>query len=195
MNSPFSIIAILITSLTLFSCTTIDTQNDWPTEIPAKAVFLQYYDNEPLSHRNILKEEDYLLWVNRFYYGWALYKRGWVQATNELEATVDDPQDKIKAKQLMVSIGNKIAPEWSKHSTYRSITTRHLSIWGNTINTSIAQGQQMETLPFILSDVNALLNNTLDGQAITAARYFSQTSPSETPFGSSIEGIEGSEDF
>jgi hypothetical protein len=68
-----------------------------------------------------------------------------MQATEELVDSLPKTQDKQDAKRLMLDIGNLIGPESAKNKKYRLINTRHVGIWGDAINASIVQPQQITT--------------------------------------------------
>ncbi len=173
MQIPFKTLLILPLLAMLFSCSSLPNEQSWSDDIPTVNYFLDKY-TEDKAHQEALSQRDYLMWVHRFYYGWALYKRGWIQATQELNETLDTEQEKQLATDLMTQIGQLVAPEWAKNKDYRVINTRHLSIWGNTINTSVTKNQQISTLYSILADVNALLEKRINKQVITPERYFAQ---------------------
>jgi uncharacterized membrane protein YphA (DoxX/SURF4 family) len=164
----FALIALATTA-----CSTAPNETQWPNNIPARHTFLDYY-NQDIEHKKALKEEDYLTWVHRFYFGWELYRRGWVRATNELVDSLDDTQNKPLAKQLMTNIGDLIAPEWAKDKRFHLIKTRHIVIWGNTINAAIVKKEQLLILHKILADVNALLEQRMTPETIQAERYYPQ---------------------
>ncbi len=137
--------------------------------IPNKSYFVDYYQQD-LEHQKVLSKKDYLTWVHRFYFGWPLYPRGWIKATEELTQPLPIEQQ-AKARKKMSSIGNLVAPEWAKNKAFRVINTRHLSIWGNSIRNSSAKGMQLILLESILLDVNALLNGSLQPSDISYKRY------------------------
>ena len=172
MNFIHSLIYISI-ALTITACSTAPSESQWPNNIPARHVFIDYY-NQDIENQRVLEEEDYLTWIHRFYFGWELYRRGWIKATNELVDSIDEVENKPLAKQLMTDIGNLIAPEWAKNKRFHLIKTRHIVIWGNTINAAIVKKQQMQILPKILADVNALLDQRIAANIIQAERYYPQ---------------------
>jgi hypothetical protein len=75
-------------------------------------------------------------------------------------------------KKKCITIGNLVAPEWAKSKGYRVINTHHLSVWGNTINQSIVENEQLEILDQILTDINALLDRKIKPADITPDRYY-----------------------
>lgn len=172
MTFSHSLIYILI-ALTITACSTAPNESQWPNNIPARNTFIDYY-NQDIENQKVLDEEDYLTWIHRFYFGWELYRRGWIRATDELVDSIDNAENKPLAKQFMTDIGNLIAPEWAKDKRFHLIKTRHIVIWGNTINAAIVKKEQMYVLPKILDDVNALLEQRLSANTIQASRYYPQ---------------------
>jgi len=112
------------------------------------------------------------MWVNRFYYGWTLYRRGWVRATNELTASLSDPEDKQHALDMMFTIGKQVSAEWAKNKRHRVINTKHLSIWGNSLNQSVVKKEQLYILDRILEDVNLLLAQEIQPKDVDTHRYY-----------------------
>ncbi|MFT6254650.1 MAG: hypothetical protein ACJATV_000900 [Granulosicoccus sp.] len=160
-------------ALSITACSNSPDKKNWNREIPPEKFFSAYYQ-EDIPHQAALSERDYLMWVNRFYFGWQLYRRGWMQATEELVASLPKAQDKQNAKRLMLQIGNLIGPEWAKNKKYRLINTRHLGIWGDAISASIVNHQQMAILNNIMNDAKALLKKDIPSQLIMADRYYPQ---------------------
>lgn len=167
---PFSLTICLITLL-IASCSSAPSKEKWPNNIPPRALFTEYYAQD-IPHQKSLSEKGYLTWIHRFYFGWELYRRGWIQATNEFTDSITPDESKPQAKELMLETGRRIAPEWAKNKKHSVIKTRHLNIWGNSINSSIVNKTQMSTLTKIFHDVNALLERRMQPSEITADRYY-----------------------
>lgn len=167
--------AVLTVSLVfLAACSTTQrnlSQPNWPEQLPPLSYFTDYYAQDP-EHQEVLSESGYLNWIKRFYLGWELYRRGWLQATDELVATLDDPEDKRIARERAEEIGRLVSPEWAKARNYRVINTRHLTIWGNALNKSMVKQEQLIMLDKILSDVKILLDRKLQPKDIASNRYY-----------------------
>jgi hypothetical protein len=138
--------------------------------MPPRAFFTDYYAKD-IDNQKAISEHTYLTWIHRFYFGWELYSRGWIQATKEFEDSIKIVEKKSIAKALMLETGRRIAPEWAKNKKYSVITTRHIVIWGNSINAAIVNKSQMDTLTKIFNDVNALLERRMQPKEIAADRY------------------------
>lgn len=165
-----NLIVIIVTLGLLSACSTL-SKLDWTEKLPPKAYFIQHH-SEDTNPRKVVTQDQYLIWVHRFYFGWSFYPRGWTQTTEELIETLATPQEKQQAAELMFDIAKQVSPEWAKDSSYRVINTRHLSIWGNALNESVSTKQQISLLIDIQKDVKALLNRDISPKAITSSRYF-----------------------
>ncbi|MBX2807928.1 MAG: hypothetical protein KTR20_04780 [Cellvibrionaceae bacterium] len=166
-------VTLLLILLCLSSCTVTPAGKSWPTEIPPKAYFTAYYAQDP-AHQKITTEANYLKWIKRFYFGWELYGRGWLQTTRELMETLETEQEQMNASQLMAEIGRLISAEWAKDGKHRVINTRHVSIWGNTLNDAIDRKEALIILKRLMKDVKALLAREITPNDITAERYYPQ---------------------
>lgn len=165
-------ISIIILLLSLVSgCTHLKDQ--WPDQVPSRTQFVKTYNND-LSNKNIQTQEEYLLWIQRFYLGWEIYKRGWLKMTNELLVEVDDPKQKKIIEKKMKDLGLKISREWAKKTKQRRIYTRHVAIWGNALLESLDKGESMLLIDKVNDDVNALLDHKIEPKIITANRYYQQ---------------------
>ena len=164
--------AIVFIIISLSACASLQpAEEPWPESLPPKALFLDYYRQDP-ARRQAPAETDYLRWVRRFYQGWELYSRGWLQTTKELASTMPTVDEQLQVRQKMDKLGQRIAAEWAKDSDYRAINTRHLSIWANALNQAISEKQQMATLDKIENDVDQLLAGNLPPEKIDDKRYF-----------------------
>ncbi|MBK8185931.1 MAG: hypothetical protein IPK77_00965 [Cellvibrio sp.] len=164
----------LIVSLSLFlmsACTHLKDQ--WPEQVPSRSHFTNSFDQDELN-KTVQTKEEYLLWIQRFYLGWEIYKRGWLKMTNELLAEVDDPKQQKIIERKMSDLGLKISREWAKKSKKRRIYTRHVAIWGNALLESLDKGESMQLINQVNDDVDALLEHRLDPKMITENRYYPQ---------------------
>ncbi len=155
----------------LTSCATIKPTSDWHQDIPPRPYFIDYYEAN-VTDKDILSQNDYLIWIHRFYFGWELYARGWIKSTEALSKTLDNHDDSQLAKEKALLLGSIVSPEWAKSKGDRVINTRHLNIWGNVLNESIVRKEQLIILDKILFDVNALLEKKIRPRDITFNRYY-----------------------
>jgi hypothetical protein len=167
---------VFLSAIFLFTACSSTQRSDsittlWPTELPPKNYFLDYYQQDP-THQQVSTQENYLMWVKRFYFGWELYSRGWLQASEELAQTLTNENDRKQAKEKALLIGKLVGPEWAKDKNHRVINTRHLIIWGNALNESSLKQEQLMILEQILSDVNTLLERKMQPKDIASNRYY-----------------------
>jgi len=157
----------------LSACVTAPKAEQWPEEMPPRSVFTEHYAKD-LPHQEVLSEQGYLTWIYRFYNGWELYSRGWLQAIDEMADSFDDPTDQAQSRELMEEIGLLIAPDWAKSDPHRSITVRHVALWGNVILQSMVDDQQFPMLYNIREDVQQMLAGNLDPDIVTKSRYVTE---------------------
>ncbi|MGH1486763.1 MAG: hypothetical protein ACRBCI_11125 [Cellvibrionaceae bacterium] len=175
MKPPALLLSLMLSSLALFTaCSSTPTNlgaDNWSEDLPPKSYFSAHYQQDS-QQKYISTEENYLLWVKRFYFGWELYGRGWLKATNELVETLPNKNDRKEAKEKSLLIAKLVAPEWAKDKQYRVINTRHLIIWGNALNESTIKKEQLLILDRILRDVNTLLDRKIQPKDIASNRYY-----------------------
>ena len=173
----------LLPLLVLISaCTTINQHAPWPAQLPPQAFFVDYYQQD-VDNQQVMSEQRYLRWVQRFYLGWELYPRGWLQTMKELIQSLPTLNEQDRARQLMTALGQAVAAEWAKNGRYRVINTRHLSLWGNALSRAIVDKQQIQTLEKITQDVDDLLAKRLSPKQIRKDRYYTEMPFGEEPFG------------
>jgi hypothetical protein len=171
INKLRIILSITFSLFLISGCTHLKDQ--WPDKVPSRSQFVKTYNND-LSNKNIQTQEEYLLWIQRFYLGWEIYKRGWLKMTDELLVEVDDPKQKEIIEKKMHNLGLKISREWAKKTKQRRIYTRHVAIWGNALLESLDKGESMLLIDKVNEDVNALLAHKIEPKIITENRYYPQ---------------------
>lgn len=173
--APLSrLMAIAILVSTLFACSSnkIVRQADaWPSDMPSRAYFISIYEADE-SNKKIQTEEEYLVWIVRFYSGWELYRRGWIKMTNELVAQIEDPNQVNEIRHKVDRMGRLIAGEWAKKSPTRTIYTRNVSIWGNALLESLDRNEALPLINRVNQDVDDLLAQKIKADSITPERYF-----------------------
>lgn len=166
-NLPIKL-CLIVYFLLMSGCTQL--REDWPSEVPNKNRFLAVYNKDPIN-KAMQTPEEYLLWVERFYMGWEIYRRGWLKTTNELMAEIE-PAKQAEYKKKMNKLGFAICSEWAKKSKTRRIYTRHVSVWGNALVESLDRGEYDQLVERVQADVDALLAHKLEPDLITASRYY-----------------------
>lgn len=170
----------LISALALFGLLLVSScahkfpqQANWPKEIPPIDFFVAHFDTD-LENKKGQPVEEYLMWVERFYSGWELYRNGWIKVTAASLHNVKDPLLAEEIHTKMNLIGQAIACEWAKNKKDRRIHTRHIVVWGNALIESIKRDQELALINRVLADVNALLANQVAIEEIKPVRYFSE---------------------
>ena len=166
----------LIKSLALLvlltACATQQTvHRSWPEGAPSLAYFEQIYA-EDLRNQQEQTLDEYLVWVKRYYEGWELYRRGWLDVTQDLVVQIENPQVAQEVDTKMYAVGRAIAGEWAKKTNTRKIFTRHVAIWGNALVESMNRGEELKLINIVQRDVDHLLADKLPVDAITADRYY-----------------------
>ncbi len=166
--------SVFITSFILLltaGCSNLKDQ--WPDQVPKRSLFLKAYQLDE-ENKRIQSQEEYLLWIQRFYLGWEIYRNGWLKVTNQLMEETHNPDDRKNVEKKMQQIGLKISREWAKKHKQRKIFTRHVSIWGNALLESLDRNEPLALIEKVNADVDALLAHKLQPKAITASRYYPQ---------------------
>ena len=168
-------IFLILFGLSLLSaCVSTHKALVWPENIPPLEYFRGYYAQDE-QHQKAMKERAYLEWIKKFYLGSAIYSRGWNMVTNEVITSLDNENHEKQTRQRMQKLGKLISAEWAKHSKYRVINTRHISIWGNALLESISKKEQLLLISKVEGDVDALLTKQIKPGSIQEERYY-QTS-------------------
>ena len=150
-------------------------RQEWPTQLPSQQVFEAAFDADQ-ANGEVQTEADYLLWVKRFYLGWALYPNGWEWLTATVLEATPDARERDRLRRQMAGIGQKIVSEWAKDSQHRAINTSHLIVWGNAVRLAVKEGSQAMLADKIAGDVDELLSQGLRPSQIEMDRYFPESS-------------------
>ena len=150
-------------------------RQEWPTQLPNQQVFEAAFDADQ-ANGAVQTEADYLLWVKRFYLGWALYPNGWEWLTATVLDATPDALERDRLRRQMAGIGQKIGSEWAKDSQHRSINTSHLIVWGNAVRLAVKEVSQAMLADKIGADVDALRAQALRPSQIEMDRYFPESS-------------------
>ncbi len=165
---------LLVMMLAVCGCAATPAKSPaWSEALPAEDYFLIVYqqDGANSSRQNL---DDYLNWVQRFYQGWELYPNGWNAITAALLQRLADPEVAAAVQDKMAGLGLLIGAEWAKNNQTRSINTRHVSIWGNALLKSLAQGETLLLLDKVSADVDDLLGKRISADVITEDRFYAE---------------------
>lgn len=153
------------------ACVSTPDYQSWPSSIPPKQIFIDYCLKQNDSCSTPAKTEQHLVWVKRFYFGSILYPTGWNEMTGIVIDTLDPVKNKTKTRQRLNNLGLKIALEWAQDNSIRIINSRMLAIWANALRASTEEGQQIEFITQIESDVDDILSNVIKPSEITKEKY------------------------
>jgi len=165
---------MLVCIATLAACSLFRPATDsqaWPEDLPARDYFEAVYEADS-ANQELQSKQAYLSWIIRFYQGSAIYRRGWNDLVPDVIAGIEPPEQQQALERQLHSIGRRISADWAKDNSVRQITTAHLATWGQAMNESVVRDEQVELVQQIARDVDRLLQNQLEPQAIVASRYY-----------------------
>lgn len=158
--------------IAIVSCVrTPTTHENWPQSLPPLSYFLDIYEADEVNQA-VQSQNNYLLWVKRFYQGSKLYSDGWESITQDLLLNIEDPGELTVVRYKMDHLGKLISGEWSKISTKRSIYSRDLSIWGQALLESIERQDEEKLIDQVTQDVEAMLAGDIKPKTISIKRYY-----------------------
>jgi hypothetical protein len=153
----------------LAACVSRPPGPEWPSGIPARDYFRAEWresvDNQPLQG-----EDEYFLWVTRFYEGYGAVP-GWLNMTTQVLQRLPAAQrDAIGAR--LFELGGRIGAEWAKDNSVRLLTTRSAGVWRDALLEALARDELDSYLDRLSTDVDALLSGALHNDAIRFERYY-----------------------
>ncbi len=160
---------LLILLLTLGACTTGEVELSWPNGIPPQSFFRAEW-RAATANREYQGEEEYLLWVVRFYEGDTRVP-GWIDITVRILERLPESEHAWVAGRLS-ELGGRIAREWAKDNSVRRLNTRSAAVWRDVLLEALARGELPEYLDRLSDDVDALLAGKLDNDLIRFERYY-----------------------
>lgn len=144
---------------------------NWPQGIPERAYFVEQFEGDK-ANQSAQSSREYLVWIVRFYEGWALYPKGWNWLTEEVVKSVDASEREWLIGK-MYSIGERISAEWAKDRGHRHVNTNHLLVWGDALKIAVREGSQRDLALKISDDVDGLLAQRIQPDHIDLDRYLS----------------------
>ena len=167
INALLKVLAVL--SVFLLSSCSILKQDAWPEGAPSQTYYTDYYA-ESLNVHPYQSEEDYLMWIGRFYEGFNILP-GWQDITGKVLEEVS-PEETEAMDSRMFELGKKISQEWAKDNRVRLINSKMANIWRDTFLESIELNDLMNFVSMLETDVDALLAGNLDSEEIYFERYY-----------------------
>lgn len=153
----------------LAGCATPAIQPAWPELAYPRQYFIQAYEQDEETRR-YQTEDEYLLWVTRFYEGYQLAP-GWLELTRRVLERLDEPEQSEVSKQLY-NLGRRIGSEWAKDNNVRQLDTRNVSVWGDALIESLNQDDLDNYITKVEEDIDSLISGKLDKDDIYFERYY-----------------------
>lgn len=164
-------IRLMLTALlaTLAACATRAPTPPWPDGAAPPELFRAEWRGNADVQR-VQPEEDYLLWVTRFYTGNGPVP-GWLDMTEQvLERLPPERHADIEAR--LFDLGGRIGREWAKDNSVRRLNTRSAGVWRDALLEALARDDLDAFLDRLSTDVDALLAGTLDNDEVRFERYY-----------------------
>jgi hypothetical protein len=160
---------LLVLMAALAACAMRPPEPPWPPGIPPRAVFEAEWRDSP-DNRPLQSQEEYLLWVTRFYTGYGAVP-GWLTMTEQvLQRLPEVEHDAIEAR--LLELGARIGAEWAKDNAVRLLSTRSAGVWRDALLEALARNELSSYLDRLSADVDALLSGRLHNDAIRFERYY-----------------------
>lgn len=156
------------------SCVSLEEKPEWPQELPSRTWYESRYAADPYNQQYQTKQE-YMLWVQRFYSGWAGIP-GWHSIREQVLADAE-PAQRSHLESQMRDLGQRMSAEWAKASDRRRILAGTVQVWIDAANEAGVHGDHERLLQQISDDVDALIAGQLEPRVITLRRYYPDTDP------------------
>jgi hypothetical protein len=171
MTSLYRLAGVLLLFF-LHACatpSTITTAADWPSTLPDRLVFERAWTQDR-ANGMVQSEEEYLLWVRRFYEGFNTVP-GWLEMSAQVQDRVDAETAAREAPKL-VNLGMRISREWAKDNAVRSIDSAAVAAWRGALLEAMYQNDLPGFLNRLDADVSGLIAGRLEGDVISLQRYY-----------------------
>lgn len=160
----------LLLSLTILAgCAVTSDSVPWPEGAYPRQYFVASYQEDDLAQMYQTQDE-YLLWVTRFYYGNSLAP-GWLDLTDQVLERID-PGRRDVVRDRLFHLGGMIGAEWAKSNAVRRLNTRNAAVWRDALIESINQHDLDNYMDRVEDDVQSLLAGDLDKEDIYFERYY-----------------------
>ena len=161
------LVLILSSILALTACATAPAS--WPGTLPPFSYFQNTWTNDA-ANQQIQDQDEYLLWVRRFYEGFNTVP-GWLDLEKRVLARLPQDQQASVAEQL-ARLGVTISAEWAKDNSVRRIDTSTVATWRDALQESLSRMELASYLMLLNQDIAALLGGQLTTDDITFERYY-----------------------
>lgn len=160
---------ILLMTTLLVSCVAHVHDSDWIEDVPARSYFQKHWQSDS-ANQQLQNEDEYLVWVQRFYQGFKLAP-GWLELTKQIENGIPAKERK-RVHRILTELGGKICAEWAKNNKVRKINSRSAAIWRDAVRESLAQDDLYPFLERLERDINNMLAGKLSNDQIYFERYY-----------------------
>ena len=150
-------------------CSLVGLRLEWPEDAYPRSYFEAAFMEDEMAQM-YQSEQDYLLWITRFYNGYSIAP-GWLSLTEQVLERLEEPQRSAVAERLY-HLGGRIGSEWAKHNTVRVLDTRNASVWRDALIASIDENDLDNYITRVEEDVESLLMGELDKEDIYFERYY-----------------------
>ena len=169
---PYRLTIILSILVVLSACQTLNSQNNWPKDVPDRQLFVNAYKQQTGLPAIGSALEKHLLWVKRFYKGSVIYPVGWNKMTEMLLDSLEENNDFPDAKQRIDALGKRICIEWAQDNSIAKIRSSNIAVWGAALRKAVKNQQQKSSIEKVERDVEALISGQLTSKEINQARYY-----------------------
>ena len=142
---------------------------DWPDGAAPRAQFTAEWERS-VQNQALQSEDEYLLWVSRFYTGYGAVP-GWLSMTQQVLQRLP-PEQRAPIEMRLFELGSRIGAEWAKDNSVRLLNTRSAGVWRDALLEALTRGELDAYLDRLDADVGALLAGELSNEVIRFERYY-----------------------
>ncbi|MES2624926.1 MAG: hypothetical protein V4628_06585 [Pseudomonadota bacterium] len=156
-------------SLIILVSSCASTPPSWPDSLPAVSTFQTNWKADA-ANQEIQSQDEYLLWVQRFYEGYNTVP-GWFDLTTRVLASVPD-NDRATVTEQLSALSLRISGEWAKDNSVRRIDTSTVATWRDALQESLSRMELNAYLARLNQDIDSLLAGELSTDDISFERYY-----------------------
>lgn len=160
---------VAIFSLLILLGACVSSPSLWSDTLPPVSTFQDNWRAD-VANREVQAEEEYLLWVQRFYEGYNTVP-GWFDLTTQVLARLP-AAERVAATERLAELGVRISGEWAKDNSVRRIDTSTVATWRDALQESLSRMEFNDYLMLLDKDISALLSGELTTDDITFERYY-----------------------
>lgn len=136
---------------------------------------LDYFQNvyeEDQGNQQDQRLKTYIMWLERFYFGWFLYETGWLETSEIILSKIQDPVERNVAAEKLNLVGKEVSAEWAKHNSHAIISTRTLVALGESLQEASSREEVLWFLDEVHADFLLIELGRLPESEIKIERYF-----------------------